>query len=274
MKIFASDLDGTLLNKDYQTDERINNCIQKVVDHHDLFVIVTGRSINGISNLDFVKNTSYLIVMNGAIILDNQFKILKETTIDRDVIKAIYKNYQSDNVEYISGKNIYMTISREKYLHEYCMWDLWNKKVGNDQDNLEHHLSIFKFDCRLEDIQDIVKINILELDNKKHQEKGRFIKQFDASISNQPFDSHVFELTSRNISKLNALKYLSKINHWNDEDVYVFGDGGNDVEMLNYYQHSYAPSNASNAAIKVAKEMIEANYDYGVSNKIQSLMCK
>lgn len=271
MKIFASDLDGTLLNKEYQTDERINACIQSIVDHGDQFVIVTGRSINGCKNLDFIKNASYIIVMNGAIILDNQIKILREMPLDRDVVKAIYETYPNGNVEYISGKYIYMRLSKENYLNEYSMWDVWNKKVGKDAEKLNHHLSILKFDCRLEDIQNIVKINILELDANKYQEKISFIKQFDEIIDNQPFDSYVFEITAKNISKLSALKYLSKMNHWNDKDMYIFGDGGNDVEMLEYYQHSYAPSNASREAIRVAKEVIESNVDYGVSNKILSL---
>lgn len=271
MKIFASDLDGTLLNKNYQSDEHIHSCIQNIVDHGDRFVIVTGRTINGISNLPFIKNASYSIVMNGAIILDKDFNILNETTINENIMNDIYNKYPNGYVEYISDKHIYMTISKEEYLKEYSKWELWKKKMGNDAD-IDHHLSIFKFNSKLDDLHDIVKINILELDPIQYQEKEKFISQFDSMIDNQPFDVHVLELTSKNISKLNALKYLCKRNNWCEDDVYVFGDGGNDVEMLRYFKHSYAPCNASHEAIQAAKEVLEANGDYSVCNMITSLI--
>lgn len=271
MKIFASDLDGTLLNKNYQSDEHIDACIQNVVYSQNQFVVVTGRSINGIMMLPFIQYASYLIVMNGAILLDNQFQTLKVTTIKDEIIKAIYNQYPNDKVEYISDKYIYMTISKEEYLKEYSKWELWQKKMACKAD-IDHHLSIFKFDSKLEDFHDIVKINILELDSIQYEEKERFISQFASMIDNQPFDAHVLELTAKNISKLNALKDLCLRNHWCEDDVYVFGDGGNDVEMLSYFKHSYAPNNASDEAKKAAKEVIEANDDYGVCNKITTLI--
>lgn len=271
MKIFASDLDGTLLNKNYQSDERINSCVQTIVDHHDQFVIVTGRSINGISNLPFIKNASYSIVMNGAIILDKDFHIIKKTAIDEKIINAIHDKYPNDNVEYISDKYIYMMISKEKYLEEYSKWGLWQKKMSDNAD-IEHHLAIYKFNCHPKDLHNIVKVNILELDSEKYQEKSEFIQQYASMIDNQPFDAHVLELTSKNISKLNALKYLCERYHWCEDDVYVFGDGGNDVEMLKYFKHSFAPNNASQDAIMAAKEVVESNCDYGIINKIASYL--
>lgn len=270
MKVFASDLDGTLLNKDYQSDERIHACIQSVVEHGYPFVIVTGRTIHGIANLDFVKYASYSIVMNGAVILDRNFNVLHATAIDADILKAIYDTYRYDNVEYISDQYIYMTISKERYLKEYAKWELWQKKMSNQQ--LDYFLSIYKFDCKLEDMQNIVKINILEMDSDKYKEKEHFILNFQESLNNQPFDPHVLELTSKNISKLNALKYLCDFNHWLEDDCYIFGDGGNDVEMLKYFKHTYAPENASSEAKNAAMAIIESNSDYGVCKKMLSLI--
>ena len=270
MKVFASDLDGTLLNKDYQSDERIHACIQNVVEHGHPFVIVTGRTIHGIANLDFVKYASYIIVMNGAVILDRNFNVLHATAIDADILKTIYDTYRYDNVEYISDQYIYMAISKERYLKEYAKWELWQKKMSSQQ--LDYFLSIYKFDCRLEDLQNIVKINILEMDSIKYKEKEHYILNFQESLNNQPFDLHVLELTSKNISKLNALKYLCDANHWLEDDCYIFGDGGNDVEMLQYFKHTYTPENATSEAKNAAKEIIESNSDYGVCKKMLSLI--
>lgn len=271
MKIFVTDLDGTLLNKRYQSDEIIQACVQRVVDHQNRFVVATGRSIHGCAKLPFIKNVSDLIVMNGAIILDKNMRIIKETMINRMVIEAIYERYPKGNVEYISGKHIYMTISKEAYLQAYRKWDIWNAKLG-DAGALENHLSIYRFDCQLKDIQNIVKINILELDENNYQEKEAFLHRFDSYIQNQPFDPRVLEITDKHTSKLYAIKYLCEKYHWDMREVYVFGDGNNDVEMLKYFEHSYAPKDASREAILAARETIGANRDYGVSEKIISLL--
>ena len=44
MKLFASDLDGTLLNRNHQSDHRINEGIEKIFEAGHIFTVCTGRN--------------------------------------------------------------------------------------------------------------------------------------------------------------------------------------------------------------------------------------
>ena len=46
IKLFASDLDGTLLNELHESDEVIFNSIQQVLNKNLYFTIATGRDLN------------------------------------------------------------------------------------------------------------------------------------------------------------------------------------------------------------------------------------
>ena len=53
------------------------------------------------------------------------------------------------------------------------------------------------------------------------------------------------------ILELNPTKYVQKlmeINQWDSNEIYVFDYGDNDSDMLDYFNHSYTPSNVSEKA--------------------------
>jgi len=91
---------------------------------------------------------------------------------------------------------------------------------------------------------------------------------FENDIVNASFDSNVFELTDRAISKASALMFLAHRKQWDKQKIAVFGDGGNDMDMLMSFVHSYAPENAQEQVKKVVSEIIASNDQYGVLKKI------
>ena len=76
IKLFASDLDGTLLNELHESDEVIFNSIQQVLNKNLYFTIATG-DLNGIlRNTGFETLPIYKICMNGAFIAAPNKEIL------------------------------------------------------------------------------------------------------------------------------------------------------------------------------------------------------
>lgn len=63
-----------------------------------------------------------------------------------------------------------------------------------------------------------------------------------------------------------------EISRWNPNDIFVFGDGDNDSEMLDHFEHSFAPSNASKKAKKNAKHVIGPCSEKSVIKEIMSLL--
>lgn len=56
------------------------------------------------------------------------------------------------------------------------------------------------------------------------------------------------------------------------DDLYVFGDGENDIGMLTYAKNSYAPANALDDAKKTAKYECLACIEDGVAKIIEKLL--
>lgn len=55
------------------------------------------------------------------------------------------------------------------------------------------------------------------------------------------------------VHKANGLRQLQKLWGIDDSEVVVFGDGGNDIEMLCQAGFSFAMENAGNAVVAAAK---------------------
>lgn len=267
INIIASDLDGTLLNKDFKLDSYIESCLDQLQKRKKEFVVVTGRTLHGVYSLSYLKNNPfYIIAMNGALILDKNKNVIYKNSIGKDEVKDIYQHFS--NIEYISEDKIYMSISKEEYLKYYGKWSIWQKKLS-DENYLKYHLAQYVFEAPLDLIlkQDILKINRLELNNDKYQVMKSYVKKY-SSLVDAPFTDNVIELTNNTISKRDCLRYLCKLNGWNEDEVAVFGDGGNDIDMLAYFRNSYAPENAMETAKNATNKIVPSNTEYGVINEI------
>ncbi len=267
INIIASDLDGTLLNKDYKLDSYIETCLKQLQQRKKEFVVVTGRTLHGVYSLSYFKtNPVYIIAMNGALILDKNKNVIYKNTIGKEEIIDIYQHFSY--IEYISEDKIYMSVSKEEYLDYYGKWTIWQKKLS-DENYLKYHLSQYVFKAPLELIlkHDILKINGLELNNDKYQDMKCYVKKY-SSLVDAPFTDNVIELTNVSISKRDCLRYLCTLNGWNEDEVAAFGDGGNDIDMLTYFKNSYAPENAMKTAKNAANKIVPSNTEYGVINEI------
>ena len=72
----------------------------------------------------------------------------------------------------------------------------------------------------------------MELHQDKRADLLDRLTMFENDIVNASFDSNVFELTDRAISKASALMFLAHRKQWDKQKIAVFGDGGNDMDML------------------------------------------
>lgn len=267
INIIASDLDGTLLNKDFKLDSYIESCLDQLQKRKKEFVVVTGRTLHGVYSLSYLKNNPfYIIAMNGTLILDKNKNVIYKNSIGKDEVRDIYQHFS--NIEYISEDKIYMSISKEEYLKYYGKWSIWQKKLS-DENYLKYHLAQYVFEAPLDLIlkQDILKINGLELNNDKYQVMKSYVKKY-SSLVDAPFTDNVIELTNNTISKRDCLRCLCKLNGWNEDEVAAFGDGGNDIDMLTYFKNSYAPENAMETAKNAANKIVPSNTEYGVINEI------
>lgn len=75
IKLFASDLDGTLLNEKHESDEVIEQTIQNIIESGRIFAAATGRSA-AMVNFHDLTDKVYIICMNGSVILGQNRELL------------------------------------------------------------------------------------------------------------------------------------------------------------------------------------------------------
>ena len=264
-RLFVSDLDGTLFNVFHATDFIILRGIKKIIKRGDYFAIATGRNmrpehIRG----DFKDLPVYCIAMNGAIILNPNKEIIYERIIDKTIIQELLEKFPMINFEFIGRKHCYMKCSEIERNKDRAYMPFIIKMIYRRFNRLCPTERVYN--CSDEEIlkQDILKFNCHINDEKIIKAFNEYLEQNKDKLVNAPYGGTLYEVTPAGVNKGNTIKHLTKLLNVKENDVYVYGDGENDIAMLKAFDNSYAPSNASENAKHAAKHAIGSNAKYSV----------
>ena len=253
-KIFCSDLDGTLLNKQDEISEKDLYIIQKILINN-YFVIASGRRYRAIRNL-LCKFSSYnlknlfIISSEGQLIYDGHGNIIyHQDYLLRNDIKKVFNNQSlfhlySEDCDYFFENNIFKrtllnTIS-------YLKKQFKNKKYISKNYILNSNWDKHKID----------KIRCSSL-----------TEQLYTKYNVHTFFDNYLEITSLKTNKYFALKWLSMNLNVNDEDIVVLGDDANDINLAKNIKYFYAVQNANNEIKKEAYYVLrETNNDDPLSS--------
>ncbi len=103
MKLLACDLDGTLVETEKNFIRKDNiEAIKRLRNKGHKFIISTGRDIKGIKSIFNDNNDvefDYLVLCNGALILDNNFNEIYKNTLPHHVVKSVYNDIYKVNTD-------------------------------------------------------------------------------------------------------------------------------------------------------------------------------
>lgn len=267
IKLFASDLDGTLLARHHQFDELIKLTIEKIVSENAYFTIATGRDCS-MTELDGLEDKIYRICMNGSLIIAPGNQVLQMNVIDKDVLKEILNTFDDLDLEFISPTKTYTKQSKEMFLENMKkMPHPGDEDVEVAQLFMEHFASRMEFNQSNEDIlsKDICKINSHLQPGKSYNRLYKFLEKYSDRLINAPCDKNLIEITKQGVNKGSAVHWLAEYLGIQDEEVAVYGDGGNDIHMLARFEHSYSPKTATDDAKFAANNIIGSYCEYSVA---------
>ena len=272
LKMIASDLDGTLLNFIARTDRYILNTIDRVLDQGLYFVVATGRSMQGEkTGLNFGNRPLYIISNNGAVIQNPQNKVLFKKEIPKSFIIKTLETFPNQSFDFIGVDETWVNTSQEQYLKGF---DGDRSPIRGAALKIIHkHMRNHHFETSMAEIlsQEIIKINTRIPDPEGLATFNRYLAE-SPEVINLPFGDGIFELTKQSVNKGFSLQWLCDELKINKKEVAVFGDGGNDLELLEQFPNSYAPKNAKPEAKLRAKSIIGPNTTYSVPRKIRQLL--
>lgn len=240
MKCAVSDFDRTLY-VDSSISERNLKALRAWQEAGNWFVLATGRNESSIRvMLDaYEVRPDALILNNGALILDREWRELFCRTIDRETVKEIlaYLHEFDDD-----GSGVSMRKQKVNVL---------SKAGTTTQKTCDGQITMEEADC----LDEVVQIHRRKLGEE--EKIGALCRDLNARFPGISAYANVCnaDIVAHGVDKSAAIDWLSRYEDGFDE-IRVIGDSANDVRMIRQYQGATLHS-ASLAVQAIAQSVVE-----------------
>lgn len=244
MKIFASDYDGTLrIGQDVSEENK--RMIQKWRDAGNLFVIVTGRSMESILS-EIERNTlscDYIIGNNGGVIYDREGNLLQETVMEFERALKV--------LEYIKTVRCFSYVINDGF---------HRAKVVVDASRPDRKYGMIKATKSVEEVLANRKIAqfVLSLDNMElAKQTAQIINERYADTVCAYVNVDCIDVVPNCISKAKGIQFLQEYVKAAKDEIFVIGDSYNDLPMIEDY-HGFTLNHAEAIIQKQASDSFES----------------
>lgn len=280
IKLFVSDIDGTLLNEKHELAQETQVAIHKLREAGISFMVASGRNYEAIqvaiAQMDIKIKC---IALNGGDYRDNQGKSIITHPIEEKAIDQMYKIIQQSDatMEYYCENGSYTQIDQDQLVDVYtqnfmCIFDTDYQKARKFVESMElQQYMITEKDFNAIKANKILK---LEFHFQTLQEKNRVNNMLKAVTgihltSSAPLN---IEITHEKATKGNMIEEVCAYYGYQKEEVVVIGDSSNDLSMLTRFPNSYAMGNAPQAIKDAATHIAKDNAHNGVAHVIEQIL--
>lgn len=283
MKLFVTDLDGTLLNSDHQLTAFSMNAIRTAMNTGMPVCIATGRSYNDILGIIAdLPVKPYIISSNGASVYHADGRKMHSTSIPKDQVREIITYLKQQNLEFEVADDEYTYITQggldllHKELEDVGSSDTLKKEelekdvlgLVLSQGNLKVVPTMEDLLSRIESANSVSSISAYLNKIQKSMEYFTMDKRI-RTFSSWKYN---FEMTSSQTSKGIALKHLCAHLDVELSDVAVIGDNYNDLSMIKIAGIKGAMANAVENVKSIADYIAPSNDEDGAAKFLYHLM--
>ncbi|ERI91015.1 Cof-like hydrolase [Clostridiales bacterium oral taxon 876 str. F0540] len=253
------DVDGTLIDCAGGMECVLNSteeAIEKIKKNGHLTVLATGRPKSFLDKEITRLGFDAYITSNGAYI-EMKGKEIYNRKIDTSTLKEVISLCKAENMDYIfEGQNF-------SYVSDF------------NSNNIKNLLNSFSISPDyLTDINDPNKISankmVLIFDDAKQKEISINLLGDRFSFMNHPGLTS-YDVYFKDCTKADGIKRLSSHLKISIEDTVAFGDGINDIEMLQTVKYGIAMGNAHEKLKKVAYFVTNDVFSHGIYNALTRL---
>ena len=282
IRVIASDMDGTLLDKDHKVSERAVKAIKEAVSAGIRFIIATGRSFEqAVYVLEGTGIECDYIVYSGAEIRNSKQEILQRSIMSLQDCRMVYDVLKEYELMYLFGAEdmdycIGSTKDREQELvrHILTFHPNMTEEEARASELFRFFLSKTKVVADFEELMesgvDIVKIFAASDDLSMLKEiNDKLQKNSNLAIASS-FENNI-EITDIKAQKGISLKYYIESLGYTMDEVMVLGDSMNDYSMLSMdFGATVAMENGAKEVKEIAKYITKSNEEDGVAGWIEA----
>lgn len=267
IKHIFSDLDGTLLNEFGEVSANNRNIIRS---RGVPFTLVSARTPNDMAPIvSQLALNSPQVAFNGGYIYQQQGNkrvVLSESFIEwslaEKVITIIQTYFPEIGFSFYDEDNWYT-----------CRLDKGTKReasIGSQQPQLVDRDTFFR-----QSPVKLFKIMLWIFDSKEMTEITRFLTSLEIpELTMTQSSDFTLEITNQPAQKSKGIDYILTYYSLEKEDVAAFGDGHNDISMLEKVGHPVVMANASDEVKAYGKYITKSNLEDGVGYGIQHFFKK
>ena len=263
MKCVSIDLDGTLLDDHHQISEANRMIIQKLKDQHIEVILNTGRQYADVIKVDGVKELELpIFCLNGSMMYDEKGKLLYETQISIDLYQTLLKVLQNLEV----GVLVYTNQGGFPGTLPMLRGKSWDEiQALFDQQDYEAILHLK--DIKIYKL--IAVVDETQLDKIDHVKE--VLRKYETISFSSSFPNNC-EITSSEAQKGKAIRRYEKLRNLTFNEIYSFGDGGNDITQFEVSTRSFAMENAPEEIKKRASDVTKSNNEDGFAYAIEKIL--
>jgi Cof subfamily protein (haloacid dehalogenase superfamily) len=258
-KVIFFDVDGTLIDYSRGMKDILDStkeAIASIKSQGNLAVLATGRPKSFLTDEIYKLNFDGYITSNGAYI-ELKGKEIYNREIDRNTLKNIIDTFEKEGIEFIfEGQKLsYFSSFSSLYMKRLLNGFAIPKKYITDE-------------WRLEEVSTNKFVAILDTEHKIIKAKEVFGDKF--AFMKHPGEVS-YDVYFKDCTKADGINRLVKYLNIPMDNTYAFGDGINDIEMLQTVKYGIAMGNANERLKKVADLVTNDVSSHGIYNALKQL---
>lgn len=273
IKLFAFDIDGTLLDNNSNLPYSSIDAIKKLEDAGIKVVLASGRVFSSVKHIQKLFGiTGPIVSTNGSLISFDGEQIYKSYYIDSELLDKLYEFcidhkldfhfYDEDN--YYSNR---LNLDRIKHL-----------KIENDF-GMNYQVDLIIKNDPVSYLKSLgkkaVKFQVSGIDEKDKPREyfiDLLVGQFGDDLYITASGDHLIEIGNKNTTKWTSIeKICEKLGIYNSE-VAAIGDAYNDIPMVNGAEIGFAMRNAKDELKDIADVIVADNENSGVLEAVNYVL--
>lgn len=271
IKCVALDLDRTTLNKEGKLSAGNKEAIEKAIAKGIHVIIASGRAFDTLpKDVTEITGIEYAITSNGAVMYSvPDKKCLTKRLLQKKAVELVLALTENEPVTYeafIDG----IAYAPRAYVEDPERFGATPQAVAYVQST--RHL--------VEDIKLFIREHIDELESmdiivKEESEKFRLwelIAQECEGVYVTSSVKQLLEISDEQGGKHAGVKYFAELLNIDPLQIAAFGDGDNDIDMLQYVGHGFAVENATSKCKKAARYLTKHHDEDGVAYGLREIL--
>ncbi len=263
-RLIAADLDHTLLDENSKISARNKEAVQQAVSRGIKFTIATGRMFK--TSVKYMDELGLdcdwpLINYHGAMIKTARSEkvIMHRPLENRIAIDVVEETCRMGlHVSMFIGDNLYVEEENEHTRYYRSLTSIEPQPVGD--------LRAFLKQKQVNP----TKLSVISKDGQIIDETELCLKEcYGRELSILQSRPYFLEITDRKATKGQALRWLADQEGIRAEEIVAFGDGYNDLDMLDFAGLGVAVANAKPEVLKAAKLITSPHSEDGVAEIIE-----